>query len=197
MLRDGLLAWLSGWAAWVPVCFAWVLCWATLILGAPATFALAQGANYAVLGVFPTWRELAGFIRKYFWVSWAWMLVNLAFFGLVFSPSLIHLNLSVGFSVALKWVTIILVVLWMAIQFFSLPYCIVEEKKNIIICFRDAVQTIFQAPVYALVTAGAGIVAGVLSLILVAPLVMGGAALVAVLGSQAVIDRPKIIKLNG
>jgi hypothetical protein len=85
----------------------------------------------------------------------------------------------------------------MAIQFFSLPYCIVEEKKNIIICFRDAVQTIFQAPVYALVTAGAGIVAGVLSLILVAPLVMGGAALVAVLGSQAVIDRPKIIKLNG
>jgi hypothetical protein len=196
VLKDGTLAWLSGWVTWVPVCFVWVLCWGTVILGPPATFALAQGANYATLGVMPAWGELASFARRYFWISWGWMLLNLTFGGLVAAANIL-LTPTEFLPGVVKWVTIVLVGLWLAIQFFTVPYLVLAEEKNLFSSLGDAVRTIYSAPTYALSTAGTGILVGILSLILVAPLIMGGAALVAVLGAQAAIDRPKHISHSG
>ena len=122
------------------------------------------------------------------------MLVNLGVFALLASPFYLEASLPPSLATGLKWITIVLGLLWLAIQFFTLPLIMIADEKNLLAGFRDAVHLMTSAPGYALATAGTGLAIGIFSLILIAPLILGGAGLVAVLGNQAAIDRPKTDK---
>ena len=86
-------------------------------------------------------------------------------------------------------------VAWLVVQFYALPYLVIQERKNLLVAWKNGLLTALSAPVYTLVVAGLGLGVGLISLILVAPLALGGPAFVAVLANEAVLERLKTYKL--
>jgi hypothetical protein len=81
------------------------------------------------------------------------------------------------------------------VQFYTLPYLIIQDRKNLWIGLRNGGLAVFSAPFYTLILAGAGLLLAGMSLVLVAPLVLGGPALAAVLANEAALQRLKTFHL--
>jgi hypothetical protein len=167
----------------------------SVILGPPATFALVSGANASVHEVPPTLRALAEDGKRYFWLSWAWMVVNIIVGGVLWAISLFLRNTLPNSGQVSGWGIGIAALLWWAVQFFALPYLIIQDRKNLWIGLRNGGLAAFSSPFYTLMTAGAGLILAGISLVLVAPLALGGPALVATLANEAALERLKTFHL--
>jgi hypothetical protein len=194
VIRSALVIWLSGWVSWVNLCILWVLCWLTVVLGPPATFGLVYAANYAVHEAPLTVKETVAGARHYFGLSWLWMAGNLLV-GAIFWASM-HFF---GGSPVWVWqvarpVLIGVGIFWLVVQFFALPYLIIQEQKNLLAAWKHGLLIALSAPIFTLFVAGLGLLVGLFSLILVAPLALGGPAFVAVLANEAVLERLKTYK---
>lgn len=187
-IRSALEAWFGSWAAWVTLCILWVLCWLTVVLGPPATFALAQTANYAALGVEPNFQEALAAGKRYFGLSWQWMAANLAVGFILWANRFFYSSFPGNVWTIARPVLVLLGLAWIVIQYFALAYLMVQERKNLLIAWRSALGLVWRAPGYALAASGFGLLVGLISLVLVAPLAVGGPALVALVANQAVID---------
>ncbi|MCL4561558.1 MAG: hypothetical protein M1281_13215 [Chloroflexi bacterium] len=76
-IRSTTSIWVKGWTSWVTFCILWVICWLTIILGPPATFALVYAGRLSVLEVMPGLSELVSAARRSFGLAWLWMGLNL------------------------------------------------------------------------------------------------------------------------
>lgn len=195
VLRSGLVTWLVHWYGWVPLCILWVLCWVTVVLGPPATFAIVYGANASVHGILPNLRTLAAEGKRYFWLSWAWMGMNLLAAAFLWAVHFLFQRYFPQTSQVSNWVIGIAAFLWWTVQFYTLPYLIIQDRKNLWIGLRNGGLAVFSAPFYTLILAGAGLLLAGMSLVLVAPLVLGGPALAAVLANEAALQRLKTFHL--
>ncbi|HEY3345759.1 MAG TPA: hypothetical protein VGJ97_12565 [Anaerolineaceae bacterium] len=186
-IREASAIWIMNWLNWVNRCLVWLLCCLTVILGPPATFALFYAAHYSIHGAELTVGELAASVRAYFWQSWLWMLANLAvgagLWGLAAAGSALGAGRAVGWAVAL------IGLFWLGIQYYALPIFMLQERKRIWRAWGSAARVAFSAPLFTLITFGLALVLGLVSLILVAPLAMGGAGLIVVLAAQATFER--------
>jgi hypothetical protein len=186
-IREGLIAWITSWFGWANRCILWVLCWLTVLLGPPATFALFYAAFYNVHGAdLPSIREMARAARGYFWQSWLWALANAAVAALLW-----QVYRSGG--TAVHWIAFLAGIFWLSGQFYALPRFIFQDEKNLLLAERDGFALAFTQPLFTLAVYGLALAVGLVSLVLVAPLAMGGPALVAVLATQATFDRGKKI----
>jgi hypothetical protein len=184
-IREALFAWLSSWYHWVNRCMLWVLCWLTVVLGPPATFALFYAAFYNIHGAeLPSIGEMARAARGYFWQSWLWMLANAAV------GALLWLVYRAGGTVV-HWIAFLAGILWLAGQFYALPRFILQDEKNLLQAEREGFALAFSMPLFTLAVYGLALAVGLCSLVLVAPLPMGGPALVTVLATQAAFEREK------
>ncbi len=190
VFRDAVAAWLGSWFSWVNRCLVWVLCWLTVILGPPATFSLFLAAQYNIHGAELSLRELASAARGFFLQSWLWMLANLFVAGAVWE----------GFSLAgqpggawvvLRWIALAVGLVWLAVQFYALPFFMVQERKSIILAFLNGFRAAFSAPLFTLLVLAPALAVGVISLVLVVPLAFGGAGLIAVLAAEAAFARAR------
>ena len=195
VIRSALVVWFSGWMSWVTLSTLWVLCWLTVVLGPPATFGLVHAANYAVHEVPPTVREAAAGARRYFGLSWLWMLGNLLVGVIFWANASFYASFPGDVWRIARPVLIAVGVAWLVVQFYALPYLVIQERKNLLVAWKNGLLTALSAPIYTLVVAGLGLGAGLISLILVAPLALGGPAFVAVLANEAVLERLKTYKL--
>lgn len=123
------------------------------------------------------------------------MLVNLLFGGVIFAGLQIFQAFLPGFKSVTNWVIILAVVAWLVIQFYTLPFLLIQERKNLLIGLRNGARAAVTAPFFSLVTGGTGLLVALASLVLIVPLVMGGPALVAVLANQTVLERMKTFKM--
>ena len=91
---------------------------------------------------------------------------------------------------------IILGVLWLVIQFYSVPYLMEQERKNLLIAVRNGLFTTLASPGFTLVVVGVAALVALISVILVFPLFLGGPCLIFLLGNRAVMERIKTFQVS-
>jgi uncharacterized membrane protein YesL len=155
----------------------------------PATAALFEATRGIARGRNPDVRDLLDGVRRHFWRAWAWALVNVVVGAVIVVNVVFYGALDTPWARALQGIVVVLAVFWMVAQLLVWPYVFVQEQPRLRLAFRNAVFTVFGAPIFAL-TIGVFVLALVaLSVLLVAPLAIFTVAFLALLGNLALIDR--------
>ena len=186
---SALTDWWRDWVNMAVLNLAWMLCWLTVILGPPATFAAYRVANDFTKGgsLYP--RELLGMLRRYFLQSWAWFLLQLAVAAAVLVNLQFYGSLGSGLGSVLQGATLVIVAAWLLLQLYALPYLMEQERPSLGQAYRNSLLTTLASPLYTFILA---IITGLLLALCVRLpflLLFGVPMLIAVTGSHAVLER--------
>lgn len=188
MIWSALKTWWEGWFSLLLFGIVWVLCWATIVLGPPATFGFFHAARWWMVEKETRWDQFYQMSKKYFFHSWLWFLGNVLVYFIVYANYIYYGNMGNSLGSLLQGVSLTAGVIWAAIQFYALPYYVLLEKKSLLIAWKNGLYTILASPIFSLVLLAALAVViyihrGIL------PLFFGGPGLVVILSSVAVEDR--------
>jgi uncharacterized membrane protein YesL len=181
--------WWDDWVNMVLMGIVWLLCWITILLGPPATLGIYYVTSRMARGESLGLKGMLEGGRRYFLQSWLLMIINLIVLIILVANYVFYSAIDGTWAELLKALFIILIVFWLIIQFYTLPYLIEQDRKNVIIAQRNGLYTTLAAPGYTLVVASTAALVATLSILLVIPIVLGGPILFVALGSYAVIDR--------
>ncbi len=188
VIRASASLWLSNWADWVTFCILWVLCQFSIVLGPPATFALAQAAREAVLESRCQLPDLVAAARRYFGLAWAWMLPNLALGGLLAWAYAGSAALE-GLGQGLVRAALLLVALaGFGLQFYSLPGLMLEDKPDLIRTWRATARLMGAVPWLSLSIGAFAVLVLLTATICVTPLALGIPGFLLILASEAVFE---------
>ncbi|HEX7005348.1 MAG TPA: hypothetical protein VF168_14280 [Trueperaceae bacterium] len=185
----GLGDWWRDWVNMAVLNLAWMLCWLTVVLGPPATFAAYRVANDFAheRTLYP--RELPSMLRRYFLKSWLWFLLQL----LVAAGVLVNLQfyggLGSGLGSVLQGATLAAAVAWLLLQLYALPYLMEQDRPSLRQALRNSLLTTLASPLYTLILGV--VIAILLALCVRLPflLLFGIPMLIAVTCSHAVLER--------
>jgi uncharacterized membrane protein YesL len=172
----------------------WVVCWFTVLLGPPATLGLYYLSHELVRGQSLGLGGLIEGIRKFFWKSWAWGLVNLVVIIILWTNIVFYGNIETVWLRGLPLVMTLLGVVWLVIQFYALPFFMIQEEKSWKYAWRNAYVIAVLNPGYTLVIVLFAAIILVASFIFMLPLFLGIIPLLAILGCQATKDRVEEFK---
>jgi len=191
-LRD----WWDDWVNMVVINLVWLLCWLTVVLGPPATFGIYYVTNQLAHGQSLGLRGMIEGGKRYFFHSWLWMLLNLAV-GLLLTVNLMfYQQFTSTWAELLRAFHVFLGLVWLIVQFYALPYLMEQERKHLGMALRNGLFTALASPGYTLVVAGLAALVVVLSLVVIAPLFLGGPCLIAALGNRAVRERVETYRVR-
>ncbi|MEM7117941.1 MAG: hypothetical protein AAF614_36255 [Chloroflexota bacterium] len=193
VIREATLNWWYDWVNQILFNILWALCWVTVILGPPATLALVAASTELVEGKTVSPRELYDFGKQYFVPSWIWMAVNLAVgFGFV-SNYLFYQQISQPWAPWAEAIIIVLAVYWSIVQFYTLPFLIMQDEPSLKLAWRNGLLTVSKTPfftlpiiLYAVIIMVISVASGFLIFLL------GGVPLITILASQAARRRVQI-----
>ena len=168
---------------------AWILCLITIVLGPPAIFGIAYLSYELVGGQSLGFSGFIEGIRKYFWKSWAWALVNILVFVIIYSNIVFYTQSDWVWVKGIPLVMVVLGVVWIILQFYALPFMMYQEDKSLKMAWRNAYVILVLNPGYTAVVFGFTLIITVVSVIFMLPLFLGIIPLIGILGSQAVKDR--------
>lgn len=180
--------WWEGWLSLLLFGVVWVLCWGTLLLGPPATFGFFFVVRVWMVEKETRWDQYFRMSKNHFLISWVWFLANLVVLFLFFVSNAFYSNLASDLGRILQLFALGLFFLWVAVQFYALPYYVLLEKKNLLIAWKNGLFTILASPIFSLT------IWVVLSLLLllhffILPIFFGGPSLIVLLVNMAVEDR--------
>ncbi len=189
VIKTSLAVWWHDWLALATLNLLWVLCWVTLVLGPPATFAVYRAAHMSVSGQVIDSRELLPFLRRDMLKSWLWLLVNLLVAMGLWLNLQFYLRFDSGWAAWLRFVPMLAGGLWFALQLYALPYLVQQKTFSLRQAFRNALFTVLASPLYSVVLVcftGLLLYAGSRLVFL---FFLGLPCLIAVLGTCAVKER--------
>jgi hypothetical protein len=187
------------WHDWVNQCvlnLAWVLAWLTIILGPPATLGLVYVNERLAHGDSLGLRGLVEGGQRYFFISWLWMVINLLALATIAVNYVFYASFTSAWFDLLQAFFLLLALAWLLVQFYALPYLVVQESKNIFLAMRNALFTALAAPGFSLVLGVIALLIALVSVFTVAPLFLGGPCLIVMLGNHAVIERLHTYKVR-
>jgi uncharacterized membrane protein YesL len=189
VIPQALGNWWYGWTNLAAINVAWILCCITIVLGPPATFGLFHAANEAAHQRNVGMADFTRGLRLYFRQSWLWGALNAIVVFLVWTNIRFYGQFRETWAGVLLLVTLALALVWLAVQFYALPYLMEQEEKRLRTALRNGLFTALASPLYTLVLlAAAGAIVG-LSIQLPILLLLGGPPLLAILANQAVLER--------
>jgi uncharacterized membrane protein YesL len=188
MIWKALVVWWEGWFSLLLYSIVWVLCCLTIVLGPPATFGFFHVVRLWIDEKETRWSYYFQMGKKYFLTSWIWFLANIFVFFVVFANYVFYGNMENRISRILLVVSLLIGLLWVAVQFYALPYYVLIEQKSILKAWKNGLFTILASPLFSLML---WIVLAVVIYLHVAilPLFFGGPALIVIMSSMAVEDR--------
>lgn len=188
MIWKALQAWWEAWFGLLLFGLVWVLCWATFVLGPPATFGFFHAVRWLMVENETRWDQYYRMGKKHLLASWLWFLANLLIIFLVYASYLFYGRLESGTGRVLQMIALGLGLLWTAVQFYALPYYVLLEKKSLFIAWKNGLFTILAAPLFSLVV---WIVLAVLIYLhlTILPFFLGVPGLIVLIASMAVEDR--------
>jgi hypothetical protein len=191
---QAIVFWWDSWLELLVLNAIVVLCWFTIILGPPATFAL-----YATLhdtleeANSPGLRGMWANAKKYALRSYLWFVVNLLVFLVALFAYSFYMNLGQAWSAALGVVMLALSIGWfLFVQFYTIPYLLLQEKPSLAVAWRNATLTSLAWPYYALVLVLLSTLLTVVGFITLAGLILFFPIFPAILASLAVRDRLEV-----
>lgn len=185
VIKDATLNWWHDWVNQIVLNIIWVLCWLTLVLGPPATFALYEAESELVRGTAVNLRELLHSGKQHFRQSWLWFLANLIAALTLLSNYLYYRQLPQAWAIWAENLIIILTIYWIITQFYALPYFILQDEKSLRLAWRNALITILKTPVFTVIILLYALIVLAISLGTGLFLFLGGVPLLATLGCQA------------
>jgi len=188
MIWNALKIWWDVWVGLWLFGLVWVLCWATLVLGPPATFGFFHGVRWLMVEKEIRWEHYIQPAKTYFVASWLWFLANLLVLYIVFSNYVYYSGITIDAGYILKWLAVGVGILWIAVQFYALPYYVLLEKKSLLIAWKNGLFTLLASPIFSLVLWI--VLAAVLFLhVMIFPIFLAGPGLLVLLVTLAVEDR--------
>lgn len=191
-LRTILVAFFDWWddlVAQSVMSLVWSVSLLTVVLAPPVTFGIYYVQHQYVRGENPGLRGMVEGARRYFFKSWQWMFVNLLLVG-VFSASFQAYGLLGGLAAELgRTFTLFLALFWLTMQFYAIPFVMAQEHPSLRLAWRNSFFLVMASPFYLLALFLFLFVYGVISLLLVFPVILGWISMVSILGAQAVRDR--------
>ena len=188
LVWKALKAWWESWFGLLLFGLVWVMCWATVVLGPPATFGFFHAVRWLMVEKETRWDLYYQMGKKHFFASWLWFLANLLIIFLVYINYYFYGDLQSDIGDILQWLSLGGGFLWVVLQFYALPYYVLLEKKSLFIAWKNGLFTILASPIFSLVLWAVLFVILYLHLAIM-PLFFGGPGLIVLLSSMAVEDR--------
>ena len=188
MIWNALKIWWDVWVGLWLFGLVWVLCWATLVLGPPATFGFFHSVRWLMVEKEIRWEHYYQPAKKYFFASWLWFLTNLLVLYIVFSNYVYYSRTTSGVGDILRVIAVGVGILWVAVQFYALPYYVLMDKKSLLIAWKNGLFTILASPMFSLVL---WVVLAVVLLlhVMIFPIFLAGPGLIVLLATTAVENR--------
>lgn len=188
MIWNALKVWWEVWLGLWLFGLIWILCWVTLVLGPPATFGFFHSVRWLMVEKEIKWEYYYQPAKKHFLASWLWFLANLLVLYIVFSNYVFYNRLASDVGNILQVLALGAGFLWTAVQFYTLPYFVLLEKKSLLIAWKNGLFTILASPVFSL--ALWVVLTALLFLhLMIFPIFLAGPGLVVLLVTMAVEDR--------
>jgi uncharacterized membrane protein YesL len=189
VIAQAFVDWWDDWIGQIIISLAWMLCWATLVLGPPATLGLYHVTNRLAHGEGLGLGGLVAGGRRYFFKSWLWATLNLLALLVITVDLTFYAQIQAAWAGLLSGTFIVLGLAWLLVQFYALPFLVEQEHKSLKMALRNGLFVALASPGYTLVVVGVTVLILALSTALVFPLFMGVPSLVAAIGNRAVIER--------
>lgn len=193
-LREAIINWWDAWVNWVVIGLVWMLCWLTIVLGPPATFSLYHLAHRSITGEAPDARNMFEGGKLYFLKSWGWFLSIVFVVAIVVGNIYFYTGIAQTWAVFLRSIIAIIGIIWLGLQFYALPFFMIQESKSILMAWRNSSITALTSLGYTLMiwlAIGVIIIPCIITLI---PFFLGAPALIAVIGSQAIHDQVALLR---
>jgi hypothetical protein len=194
VLKYAIVTWWDSAVSLALYSVIWMFLSLTVVFAAPATFVMFYLVAEILDETAPDARVLLRSLLNFFLVSWGWLLANLVVTGIIWVNWSFYSGLGSPWSDGLSWFVAGVAVLWYCIQFYAVPFYMLQEKKSLFLAWRNGLYTALASPGYGLVL---WIVIAILlaaSGLLVIPILLGTPALIAMIGSVAVRERVKTYK---
>ncbi len=189
VIAQALVDWWDDWIGQVIVTLAWIFCCVTVVLGPPATLGLYYVTNRLAHGESLGLGGLVEGGRRYFVKSWQWALLNTAALLVLAVDLMFYAQLQAAWAGFLQGTFIVLSLLWLLVQFYTLPFLVEQEHKSLKLALRNGLFVALAAPGYTLVVVGIATLLLTFSALLIFPFFMGLPSLLAAIGNRAVIER--------
>ncbi|MGI8703837.1 MAG: DUF624 domain-containing protein [Candidatus Limnocylindrales bacterium] len=160
----------------------------TIVLLPPATVAMFEATHELARGRQVDLPEYLGAVRRHFLRAWGWGLLNAAVVPLL-ALNLVFYDRPEPWAAAIRSLFLLATLTWLVSQLLVWPYVFEQDEPSLRRAMRNALLTVFGAPIFSIVIAV--IVGAVLlvSLTLLVPVPFIATAFLCLLGNHAVLDR--------
>jgi uncharacterized membrane protein YesL len=189
VMGRSIVDWWDGWMDMVMMTGVWFLAQLTIVFGPPATFGVYYSIHSMLNGQALGVRGLIEGARLHFWKALLWGLVNVLVAFTISVNLYFYGNVEAVWGFAIQVFIALLAALWVATNFYALPYFMEQDVKKLRVAFKNGVLTSLAAPFFTLVLMIFVVAIVLLSFGLVIPLFLGLLGLVPVMGFRAMYDR--------
>ena len=109
----------------------WLLFSIPIVTAPAAVLALYHCSDMAVRGDSTGWSDFVEGFRKYFWIGWLWLLIDLVVFAILGVNIWFYQSIGAVWSAMVEGLMIGLSILWLFIQFYVPPVIVMQEKINL------------------------------------------------------------------
>jgi uncharacterized membrane protein YesL len=128
----------------------WLALTLPLVTAPPAAAGLYYATNQLAHEKEANWQDFFDGFRRYFWLSWRWMLVNLLAAALVFANYLFYGRLQAQWSSAVQGVFLGLLLLWVMLQLYTFPLLLEQAEQRVLTALRNSLVLYLRRPGFAL-----------------------------------------------
>ncbi len=185
-----IVDWYDSWLLMMMMGIIWLVAQVTIILGPPATFGvyyvighmIRNGEDLGVKGMLEGGRIY--FLKSLGWGALNWLVIFIASVNFYF-----YSNLDSTLGLFARIFVIMLTVVWLISQFYTVPFFMAQEKERLFIAIRNGFYMAMATLPYTVGLMVFVVLIIVLSTFLVIPAFLGLPLLIAVLGTRALYDR--------
>jgi hypothetical protein len=181
--------WWDSWLDLFVVVVVWVFAQITIILGPPATFGMYYVAYHLINGESLGVRGMIEGGKKYFGLSWLWAAINAFVLVVLFTNVRFYGSVQSQWGAYAQLFTLLVLLLWVTVQFYTLPYLMEMEKKHILKALRNAFFTSMASPFYSFLLLVVAVIVTGVCVALIIPTFFGLPAVIPLLGIQAMYNR--------
>ncbi|MEL7636442.1 MAG: hypothetical protein AAGU03_01635 [Anaerolineaceae bacterium] len=186
VIVDAVKLWWSDWGNQVVVSLVAILLSLTVVLFPAALFGIYHESldlsHRDRTGLIGFWKGFKQYLPK----SLGWGGINLIVILVLVTNVWFYYNSLLESAPFLTIVTILMGILWLIWQFFSVSCFFLQEEKSLKVAWRNGFITVLKQPLYALVISLVMLALLALSFTVYIPLVLGSIPLIAILGLKAV-----------
>jgi len=189
LLRDSAVEWWRNWLRLTVLNLVWMASWLTVLLGPPVTLAVYAYLERLTDNDEMTPGEFLAEVRRNLLKGWLWALPVLALLASLFVSLPFYAQFPDLWARAAEFAVAVLVVGWLFLQFFALPYLFAQETRSLRLALRNAALTALASPLYSLIIGIALLVLLVLSVRFMGVTFLFSPVLIGMAGTLAVKER--------